>query len=580
METMTSTDSNSRRLNRILLTGAAGGLGKVLRATLRPYAATLRLSDIAPMAPAEGDHEEVIVCNLADKAAVDALVEGVDAIVHLGGISTEHAFEEIIEANIRGTYHLYEAARRHGVRRIVFASSNHVIGFYRQHEHIDALAPRRPDSYYGLSKSFGEDLANFYYDRYGIETVSIRIGSSFPEPLNRRMMSTWLSYRDLTQLVEQALFTPEVKHTVVYGMSANKDLWWDNHCAEVLGYTPQDSSEVFRAKIETQPVPAADDPNALYQGGAFTAAGPFESAPTRQAAPCATAELVLNAHNGTGESPVWHVAEQSLYWVDIPARALHRWQASDQRHDTWYADEQIACIARAPKGQWIAGMESGVFLLTPGADGRLASTPVAQAAHARAGMRFNDGRCDRQGRLWAGTMLLDMSQFAPVGALYRLNGQGAAPRLEQILDDLIVPNGIAFSPDGRTMYLSDSTPSRQRVWAFDYDIDSGMPSRRRIFIDKLASGRPDGAAIDEDGGYWICGNDSGEIHRYTPDGRLDRSLSVPVAKPAMCAFGGANLDTLFVTSIRQPSAAPGALDGAVFALHPGVRGIEEPAYRP
>lgn len=576
---MTSTDPLARPLNRILLTGAAGGLGKVLRTALRPYAHTLRLSDVASMAPAEGRHEEVRVCNLADKEAVDALVDGVEAIVHLGGISTEHAFEEIIEANIRGTYHVYEAARRHGVRRIVFASSNHVIGFYKQDEHIDALAPRRPDSYYGLSKAFGEDLANFYHDRYGIETVSIRIGSSFPEPLNRRMMSTWMSYRDLTQLVERALFTPSVGHMVVYGMSDNKDIWWDNHCAAALGFAPQDSSEPFRAKVESQPAPAADDPNSIYQGGAFTASGPFESIQAKPAHPSSGAELVLNAHNSTGESPVWHVAEQALYWVDIPARALHRWQAAGQRHDTWYANEQISCIARAPQGQWIAGMESGVFMLTPGTDGRLSSSLLAQAAHARPGMRFNDGRCDRQGRLWAGTMLLDMPQCAPVGALYRLNSQGAECRLEQVIDDLIVPNGIAFSPDGRTMYLSDSSPSRQIVWAFDYDTETGIPSNRRIFIDKLASGRPDGAAIDEDGGYWICGNDSGQIHRYTPDGRLDRSLSVPVAKPAMCAFGGANLDTLFVTSIRLPSAAPDALDGGVFALRPGVRGIEEPAYQ-
>jgi sugar lactone lactonase YvrE len=320
-----------------------------------------------------------------------------------------------------------------------------------------------------------------------------------------------------------------------------------------------------------------------HQGGAFTAAGPFESRTppaTRPVRLSSGVELVLNAHNETGESPVWHVAEQALYWVDIPARALHRWRAADQRHDVWYADEQISCIARAPNGQWIAGMESGVFLLAPGPDGRLAGTPVALAEHARAGMRFNDGRCDRQGRLWAGTMLLEMSLYAPVGALYRLHSGGAAPRLEPILGDLVVPNGMAFSPDGRTMYLSDSTPSRQKVWSFDYDIDSGMPSGRRVFIDKLASGRPDGAAIDEDGGYWICGTDAGQIHRYTPDGRLDRSLSVPVAKPTMCAFGGRNLDTLFVTSIRRPTAEPAALDGAVFALRPGVRGIEEPDYRP
>ncbi|TWI52462.1 uronate dehydrogenase [Pseudomonas duriflava] len=273
---MSAHPAESQRLNRILLTGAAGGLGKVLRETLRPYAEVLRLSDISFMDPASGPQEEVVPCNLADKAAVIALAQGVDAIVHLGGVSVERPFEEILEANIKGVFHIYEAARIHGIKRVVFASSNHVIGFYKQSERIDATAARRPDSYYGLSKSYGEDVASFYFDRYGIETVSIRIGSSFPEPQNRRMMSTWLSYRDLTNLVARSLFTPEVRHTIVYGVSNNRDVWWDNHLAAHLGWEPQDSSEIFRDKVEAQPMPAPDDPAAVYQGGAFVAAGPFD----------------------------------------------------------------------------------------------------------------------------------------------------------------------------------------------------------------------------------------------------------------------------------------------------------------
>lgn len=264
------------RLHRLLLTGAAGGLGKVLRERLQTSAEVLRLSDVATMAPAAGAHEEVVPCDLADKQAVDALVAGCDAIVHLGGVSVERPFEEVLEGNIKGVFHVYEAARRHGVKRIVFASSNHVIGFHKQTETLDASCQRRPDGYYGLSKSFGEDVAQFYFDRYGIETVSIRIGSSFPEPANRRMMHTWLSYRDLTTLIEKSLFTPDVKHTIVYGASANKAVWWDNHEAAHLGFVPQDTSEVFRDKVEAQPPVAPNDPNAIYQGGAFTAQGPFE----------------------------------------------------------------------------------------------------------------------------------------------------------------------------------------------------------------------------------------------------------------------------------------------------------------
>ena len=272
---MTNTRTVQTPFNRLLLTGAAGGLGKVLRESLKPYAKVLRLSDIAPMAPAVDNSEEVLLCDLADKHAVHQLVEGVDAILHFGGVSVERPFEEILGPNISGIFHIYEAARRHGVKRVIFASSNHVIGFYKQDQKLDAHSLRRPDGYYGLSKSYGEDMATFYFDRYGIETVSIRIGSSFPEPQNRRMMSTWLSFDDLTQLLESSLYTPNVGHTVVYGASNNVDVWWDNRFAAHLGFEPKDSSEVFRAKVEAQPMPAANDPARVYQGGAFVAAGPF-----------------------------------------------------------------------------------------------------------------------------------------------------------------------------------------------------------------------------------------------------------------------------------------------------------------
>lgn len=294
------------------------------------------------------------------------------------------------------------------------------------------------------------------------------------------------------------------------------------------------------------------------------------------------AELILDARNGTGESPVWHPSEQALYWVDIPAGQLHRWRPADGAHQRWQADEMLACIARSasPEGGWIAGMQSGLFHLQPTAQGTLASRPLAGVAHAREGMRFNDGRCDRQGRFWAGTMLMDMQQGATVGALYRHTGDGQPLHLQQ--DGMIVPNGLAFSPDGRRMYLSDSHPQVQAIWAFDYDTDSGTPSNRRLFVDmRDYPGRPDGAAIDQDGCYWICGNDAGLVHRFTPDGKLDRSLQVPVKKPAMCAFGGPGLDTLFVTSIRPAGVdlADQPLAGGVFALNPGVKGLEEPAWR-
>jgi len=290
------------------------------------------------------------------------------------------------------------------------------------------------------------------------------------------------------------------------------------------------------------------------------------------------AELVVDARCGTGESPVWSAAEEALYWVDIPGRALHRWSA--RGHARWATDEMPACIApRADvPGAWIAGMESGLFSITPRDDGHVAATPVSAVTHASPGMRFNDGRCDRQGRFWAGTMLMDMAAGSRVGRLYRHDKGGRATSVE--LDDLIVPNGLAFSPDGRTMYLSDSHPSVQIIWAFDYDTATGAPSNRRVFVDmNPLPGRPDGAAVDADGCYWICGNDAGLVHRFTPAGKLDRSLEVPVRKPAMCAFGGPGLDTLFVTSIRPGGdLSDQPLAGGVFALRPGTKGIAEPAF--
>jgi uronate dehydrogenase len=265
------------RFSRLLLTGAAGGLGKELRARLKAYCDVLRLSDIAELGQA-GPGEEVMPAALEDKKAVDALLKGVDAVVHLGGISTEHAFEEILPANIQGTYHVYEGARRHGVKRIVFASSNHVTGFYRQDEVIDSEVRMRPDSYYGLSKAFGENLAQFYWDRYGIETVSLRIGSSFPEPKDRRMLASWMSYDDLERLVMSSLTAPIVGHSIIYGISDNATAWYDNTQARHIGYRPQDSSERFRPAVEArQPRIDGKDPIAIYQGGGFVKQGPFEN---------------------------------------------------------------------------------------------------------------------------------------------------------------------------------------------------------------------------------------------------------------------------------------------------------------
>jgi uronate dehydrogenase len=256
---------------RILLTGAAGQLGKVLRESLKANTLVLRVSDRSPLGEAQAN-EEVVQADLADRAAVEDAVAGCDAIVHMGGISVEAPFEDILQANILGLYHLYEAARTHGVRRVVFASSNHVVGFYGQGQTITADHPPRPDGFYGVSKAFGEDLSRMYFERDGIETACLRIGSSTPFPRDRRMLASWLSHGDLHRLISACLSTPVLGHSIIFGMSNNAVTWWDNRLARHIGYVPQDSSDDYREAVfaQTDP-PKLSDPVAKLQGGAFVA---------------------------------------------------------------------------------------------------------------------------------------------------------------------------------------------------------------------------------------------------------------------------------------------------------------------
>jgi uronate dehydrogenase len=257
----------------LLLTGAAGGVGTALRERLKANCTVLRLSDRVDFGPAQAG-EEVVVADLAEAAAVSAMVQGCQAIVHLGGVSVEGPFNPILQANIVGVYNLYEAARQHGVKRVVFASSNHVTGFYRQSDTITPAHPPRPDSLYGVSKAFGEDLSRMYFDRYGIETACVRIGSAFAEPRDRRMLASWLSFDDLHRLITACLTTPVLGHSIIFGMSDNAVSWYDNTSVRHVGYVPQDSSDEFREAIYARtPEPDQSDPAVQYQGGSFLMAG-------------------------------------------------------------------------------------------------------------------------------------------------------------------------------------------------------------------------------------------------------------------------------------------------------------------
>lgn len=249
----------------ILLTGASGTLGRLLAPRLAARGYRLRLSDIAPFPDPLPQGAEFVRADLADEPAIRALVKGTDAIVHLGGISVEKPFRQVIDANILGLTHLFEAAR-HDRQRIVFASSNHAIGFHERGETLDATDPMRPDGYYGLSKAYGELLGSMMFDKHGLESVHMRIGSCLPKPTEARHLSTWLSHDDLERLVVAALEAEATGCAIVWGVSANTRSWWAGDDAARIGYAPQDDAERFA------PLPEEGDAiTRRYQGGSFTA---------------------------------------------------------------------------------------------------------------------------------------------------------------------------------------------------------------------------------------------------------------------------------------------------------------------
>lgn len=264
------------KLKRLLITGADGNLGRACRARVGHLAETLRVSHRSDLG-VPGPHEEVVTCDLTDRAAVEEMVDGCDGILHLGGQSIEANWDTIRDSNIEAMYNLYEAARKTTRPRILYASSNHTIGYYPQTQRLDASVPTRPDSLYGVSKVFGEALARMYFDKFGIETACVRIGSCFPEPKNHRMLSTWMSIDDFVRLIERVFDVPKLGCPIIYGASANDASWWDNRETAYLGWAPQDNSEKFRAKLDAEmDPPAIDDVDAVYQGGGFVAEGIHE----------------------------------------------------------------------------------------------------------------------------------------------------------------------------------------------------------------------------------------------------------------------------------------------------------------
>lgn len=248
------------------ITGAAGRVGTVLRAGLREHYDQVRLLDIVAVDEPH-DKEVCFTGDLSDTALVDEFMNGCDAVIHLAGLPDEAPFADILQHNILGTYTVYEAARKHGTNRVVFASTNHVVGFYERSEKVGTTMPQRPDSLYGASKAFGEDLARLYHDKWGMDMVCVRIGSFQERPRNARQLSTWLGFEDTVQLFHRAIEAPDIGFSVVFGVSGNSRSWWENtEEAAALGYVPQQSADSFIAELEDMP---EEEVGSRHHGGFF-----------------------------------------------------------------------------------------------------------------------------------------------------------------------------------------------------------------------------------------------------------------------------------------------------------------------
>ncbi len=255
-------------MTKVALSGAGGNVGSVLRPALLKHGVRLRSAGgFQPLAPLSSE-EEVCHGDLRDPAVVDQMLEGIDILIHLAGTSVERPLPEIIENNLRALYEVYEGARRHRVRRIVFASSNHAIGMYRVEEKLSLDCEFRPDGFYGLSKAWGEAMTRMYWDKHGIEGISVRIGSTLERPTEYRHLSTWLGYDDLVQLMMRCIETPRVDYLVVWGVSNNTRSYWSQIGAERLGYRPVQNSEDYATEVLKQPNPL-DETAQQYQGGGF-----------------------------------------------------------------------------------------------------------------------------------------------------------------------------------------------------------------------------------------------------------------------------------------------------------------------
>jgi len=283
---------------------------------------------------------------------------------------------------------------------------------------------------------------------------------------------------------------------------------------------------------------------------------------------------VLDARASLGECPVWSGAEQTLYWVDINAPSLNRFDPATGQNTVMAMPESIGCFALRPSGGFVVALRSGIWTASSSGilERKIVAAPYDPTRH-----RFNDGRCDRQGRFFAGSM--NEKRDTSSSALYRLDGDGA---LIEVVGGIMVANGLAWSPDGKTMYHADTPTHTVRM--FDYDVSTGTPANPRILSRWMGeTDRPDGATVDSDGNYWSAFYRGGKVVQISPSGSLIAEYSVPAMCPTMCAFGGPDLRTLYVTTARQ-MREPDELarlpqSGGIFSMRVDVPGLPEPHWR-
>jgi L-arabinonolactonase len=287
-------------------------------------------------------------------------------------------------------------------------------------------------------------------------------------------------------------------------------------------------------------------------------------------------DCVVDAKALVAECPVWCEREQALYWADIYRCQLNRYDPATGKNHFWPLPAPLGSFALRQSGGVLLAMNTGLHFFAPQSG---AIEPLVDPEAAIPDSRLNDGKCDRAGNFWVGSMKDPIEPMRASSTIYRFTPDR---RIEKKIPGRIVSNGIAFSPDNKTMYHAETHRSVRSVFVSDHDPADGRLSNTRVFVDtKDMAARPDGAAIDVDGCYWMAGIDGGALLRFTPAGKLDLTVKLPVEWPTMPAFGGRDFDTIYVTSLRRPTVAPDdpAPDGGVFALRvPGVKGLPEPKF--